>query len=201
MHSILLAQNQPGSLYFIILVVLVMLMFCFTFSATLKYYKRCPSNRILVVFGKTARGEPATCIHGGARFVLPLIQDYAWLSLEPIQIVVPLRAIPSAEDVPVDIRAVFTVAIGTTPDLMHNAALRLLGLRIDDIQKTASEIIVGQFRQIVASMRVDQLVHDPQEFLQRIQASLEPPLTKLGLILLNVTITDICNKGAKRGRS
>src|SRR4051794_12751855 len=49
-------------------------------------YKRCPSNRILVIYGKTGGGNAARCIHGGAAFVMPLIQDYDYLNLEPIQI-------------------------------------------------------------------------------------------------------------------
>jgi flotillin len=196
MPSILpLAQSDTAPLYFIIPIVLVMLMVPVAMSVlVLKCYKRCPSNRILVVFGKTERGRPASCIHGGARFVLPLIQDYAWLSLEPIQIAVPLRAVASADDVPIDVRAVFTVAIGTAPEVMRNAAARLLGLGIEEIERAASEIIVGQFRQIVASMQVDQLVHDRQKLLQLIQVSLEPSLSRLGLVLLNVTITDISGR-------
>ena len=48
------------------------------------------SNRILVMYGKVGSGTSARCIHGGAAFVIPLIQDYEYLSLEPIQIEVPL---------------------------------------------------------------------------------------------------------------
>ena len=95
-----------------------------------KHYKRCPSNRVLVIYGKSGRGhEAATCIHGGAKFVMPLIQDYAWLSLEPMQIEIPLRGALSMENIRVNVPSVFTVAIGTTPELMQNAAIRLLGLQ------------------------------------------------------------------------
>ena len=94
-----------------------------------KQYKRCPSNRVLVIYGKAGTGhEAATCIHGGAKFVVPLIQDYAWLSLEPMQIEIPLRGALSMENIRVNVPSVFTVAIGTTPELMQNAAIRLLGL-------------------------------------------------------------------------
>ena len=54
-------------------------------------YKRCPSNRVLVIYGKAGGGEAAKWIHGGAKFVLPLVQDFAYLNLEPIQIEIPLR--------------------------------------------------------------------------------------------------------------
>ena len=58
----------------------------------LKQYKRCPSNRVLVIYGgRLGKSGAAKTIHGGSAFVIPLIQDYAYLSLEPIQIEVPLR--------------------------------------------------------------------------------------------------------------
>ena len=44
-------------------------------------YKRCPSNKIIVVFGKVAGNKTAKCVHGGGVFVLPLIQDFSVLSL------------------------------------------------------------------------------------------------------------------------
>src|SRR6476646_8485180 len=63
-----------------------------------KRYKRCPSNRVLVIYGKTASGNAAKCVHGGAAFVIALIQDYAYLSLEPIQIEVLLNDAVSTEN-------------------------------------------------------------------------------------------------------
>src|SRR5262245_64815689 len=77
-----------------------------------KRYKRCPSNRVLVIYGKTAGGNAARCVHGGAAFVIPLVQDYAFLNLEPIQIEVPLKGALSIENIRVNVPSVFTVAIG-----------------------------------------------------------------------------------------
>src|SRR5436190_8396801 len=118
-------------------------------------YKRCSSNQILVIFGKTTKGQAAKTVHGGASFVWPLIQDYAYLSLEPIQIEVPLRGALSMENIRVNVPSVFTVAIGTTPEVMSNAAIRLLGLNVLQVKKQAEEIIFGQLRQVIASMKIE----------------------------------------------
>src|SRR5262249_41221088 len=88
-------------------------------------YKRCPSNRVLVIYGKVGGGNTARCIHGGAAFVLPLVQDHAFLNLEPMQIEVPLKGALSVENIRVNVPSVFTVAIGTDPEVMQNAAIRL----------------------------------------------------------------------------
>ena len=157
-------------------------------------YKRCPSNRVLVIYGKTVKGQAARTVHGGAAFVVPLLQDYAYLSLEPIQIEVPLRGALSAENIRVNVPSVFTVAIDTKPAVMQNAAIRLLGLSVAEIRKQAEEIIFGQLRQVIASMQIDEINRDRDTFLQHIQHSLEPELNKIGLQLINVNITDITDE-------
>jgi flotillin len=159
-----------------------------------KRYKRCPSNRVLVIFGKTSSGNAAKCVHGGAAFVIPLIQDYAYLSLEPIQIEVPLKGALSIENIRVNVPSVFTVAIGTDAETMQNASIRLLGLGTDEIKQQAGDIIFGQMRQVIASMRIEDINRDRDKFLESVQKSLEPELKKIGLILINVNITDITDE-------
>ena len=195
--AILFAQrgSQGGDLPIlaIVIVVLVLLVLFSFLGLILKYYKRCPSNRVLVIYGMTGN-RAAKCIAGGATFVKPLVQDYAWLSLEPMQIEIPLRGALSMENIRVNVPSVFTVAIGTTPELMQNAAIRLLGLSFNEIEKQASEIIFGQLRQVIASMRIEDINRDRDTFLSHIQNSLEPELLKIGLQLINVNITDITDE-------
>jgi flotillin len=159
-------------------------------------YKRCPSNRVLVIYGKTfgAAGGAARTIHGGAAFVIPVIQDYAYLSLEPIQIEIPLRGALSTENIRVNVPSVFTVAIDTKPEVMQNAAVRLLGLSVGEVRKQAEEMIFGQLRQVIASMGIEEINRDREKFLEHIQFSLEPELKKIGLQLINVNITDITDE-------
>ncbi len=169
----------------------------FTFSILLllaKRYKRCPSNRVMVIFGKVAGGNTSRCIHGGAAFIMPLIQDYAFLSLEPMQIEIPLKGALSAENIRVNVPSVFTVAIGTEPEVMQNAAIRLLGMMSNQIMHQAQEIIFGQLRQVIAAMRIEDINRDRDALLKHIQNSLEPELRKIGLVLINVNITDIMDE-------
>jgi len=180
--------------YWVALAVMSALLLLATLNLLRTRYKRCPSNRVLVVYGWPNRGQAATCIHGGAKFVLPLVQEFAYLSLEPIQIEVPLRAALSMENIRVNVPSVFTVAIGTTPDLMQNAAVRLLGLDTAEVKKQAEDMIFGQLRQVIASMKIEDINRDRDKFLESIQISLEPELKKIGLLLINVNITDITDE-------
>jgi flotillin len=149
---------------------------------------------VLVIYGKTGQDEPAKVVHGGAKFVVPIIQDYEYLSLEPIQIEIPLRGALSIENIRVNVPSVFTVAIGTAPEIMQQAAIRLLGLTNAEIQQQAEEIIFGQLRQVIASMRIEDINRDRDVFLSHIQNSLEPELNKVGMVLINVNITDITDE-------
>ncbi len=189
-----------SSLAYIALGVIAALLILFSLiSLVARRYKRCPSNRVLVIYGKAGRGQAVKCWHGGATFVWPLVQDYAYLSLEPIQIEIPLRGALSAENIRVNVPSVFTVAVGTTPEVMHNAAIRLLGLNTQQVEKQAQEIIFGQLRQVIASMRIEDINRDRDTFLSHIQNSLEPELRKVGLVLINVNITDITDESGYIG--
>lgn len=186
-----LEQNWP----YAVLIGLVVMVFFIITVMFLTRYRRCPSNQVLVIYGKfTGSATGTRCLHGGARLVLPLVQDYAFMSLEPIQIEVPLKGALSMENIRINVPSVFTVAIGTDPETMQNAAIRLLGLNTDEIKQQAGDMIVGQLRQVIASMKIDEINRDRDKFLQSIQASLEPELKKIGLVLINVNITDITDE-------
>ena len=191
------AANDPSEalVWLAVILALAVLVVFSLLMLLAKRYKRCPSNRVLVIFGKSGRGhEAATCIHGGARFIRPLLDDFAWLSLEPMQIEIPLRGALSMENIRVNVPSVFTVAIGTAPELMQNAAIRLLGMPRSEIAKRSEDIIFGQLRQVIASMQIEDINRDREKFLEAIMNSLEPELRKIGLVLINVNITDITDE-------
>jgi len=188
------SSEGDGNMYFFLAGLAVLLAFLGFVIFAVQRYKRCPSNRVLVIYGRVQKGRSATCLHGGGRFVWPIIQDYAFLSLEPIQIEVPLRDALSIENIRVNVPSVFTVAVSIQPGVMLNAANRLLGLNTAQIKKQAEDIIFGQLRQVIASMRIEDINRDREKFLHAIQSSVEPELEKIGLVLINVNITDITDE-------
>jgi flotillin len=157
-------------------------------------YKRCPSDRILVIYGKVAENRSANCIHGGGTMVWPLFQDYAYLSLTPMTISIPLQNALSQQNIRVNVPSTFTVGISVDPRIMLNAAERLLGLDSIDIEGMAKEIIFGQLRLTVASLTIEQINQDRESFLDAIRKNVEPELNKIGLYLINVNITDITDE-------
>ena len=154
-------------------------------------YKRCPANQVLVISGRVGAGQSARCLSGGGAFVWPVIQQYDFLSLLPLTVDVNLTDALSYENIRVRVPSVFTVAIGTTQEVQHNAATRLLGLSQDEIKSQAADIIFGQMRQVIASMRIEEINRDRDAFQSHIQNALEPELKKIGMVLLNVNIKDL----------
>ena len=182
------------SVTYIILIAVVVLFV--TLSAILRRYRRCPSDKILVIYGKTGKNatgsiSSARCIHGGAAFIWPVFQDYAFLDLKPISIECNLTNALSKQNIRVDVPCRFTVGISTEPENMTNAAERLLGLSVDSIQNIATDILFGQLRLVIATMDIEEINADRDKFLANVSTNVEAELRKIGLKLINVNVTDI----------
>ena len=176
---------------FIYLIVILVVVGVLLAMAIINRYRRCPSDKILVVYGTTGGSSSAKCVHGGGKFVWPVVQDYAYLSLTPIGIDANLTNALSRQNIRVDVPCRFTVGISTEPDSMLAAAERLLGLQSSQIQEMARDILFGQLRLVIATMSIEELNSDRDKFLEAITANVEVELKKIGLRLINVNVTDI----------
>ena len=174
----------------IIIIVVAVIVAFVLITSLISRYKRCPSDKILVVYGKTG-GSSAKCIHGGGAFIWPVIQDYAYLDLKPISIEANLKSALSKQNIRVDVPCRFTIAISTESDNMNNAAERLLGLSTTQIQELAQDILFGQLRLVIATMMIEEINSDRDKFLDNISNNVDTELRKIGLKLINVNVTDI----------
>lgn len=159
-------------------------------------YKKCPSDKVMVIYGAVGKTKEGTarssrCIHGGAAFVWPFVQAYSFLDLTPISINVDLKNALSRQNIRIDVPSRFTVGISTEAGVMHNAAERLLGLKLMDIQDLAKDIILGQLRLVIALMDIEEINSDRDKFQEAIFRNVEGELKKIGLRLINVNVTDI----------
>jgi len=181
---------MPFEMSPLIIVVVAAVVGFITISALISRYKRCPSDKILVVYGRTG-GTSAKCIHGGGAFIWPVIQDYAYLDLKPISIEANLTNALSRQNIRVDVPCRFTIAISTESDSMNNAAERLLGLAPNEIQELSKDILFGQLRLVIATMTIEEINSDRDKFLDSISKNVDTELKKIGLKLINVNVTDI----------
>ena len=185
--------------YVIILITVIAILLFSMFILVISRYKKCPSDKIMVIYGNVGNNKDGTtrssrCIHGGAAFIWPIVQSYAFLDLTPISISVDLRSALSKQNIRIDVPSRFTIGISTEQGIMQNAAERLLGLRLNEVQQLAEDIIIGQLRLIIATMQIEEINTDRDKFLEAISSNVESELRKIGLRLINVNVTDINDK-------
>ncbi len=179
-----------------ILISAVVILILSTFFFIISRYKRCPSDKIMVIYGNVGSAKDgsalsAKCIHGGAAFVWPVIQAYEYMDLTPMSISVDLKNALSKQNIRIDVPSSFTVGISTENGVMQNAAERLLGLKLVQIQELAKDIIFGQLRLVIATMDIEEINTDRDKFLEAVSSNVESELKKIGLRLINVNVTDI----------
>ena len=188
-----------GTTIGIVLGIVVVLVLFMMLLVVLVRYKKCPSDKIMVIYGKISPNKDGTyrsakCIHGGASLVLPFIQSYTFLDLTPLSISVDLKNALSKQNIRIDVPSIFTVGISTDPAIMQNAAERLLGLQLKQISELAKDVIFGQLRLVIATMDIEEINTDRDKFLEAISRNVEGELKKLGLKLINVNMTDISDE-------
>ncbi|UDQ97861.1 SPFH domain-containing protein [Lentisphaerota bacterium WC36G] len=171
--------------------VLIAIVIVITLAGYATCYKKCPSDRIMVIFGKIGGQAASKCIHGGAKFIWPIFQDYGYISLRPIQIEVNLNNALCKQNIRINVPSVFTVGVSTDENIIGNAAERLFGQAPDAINELARDIIFGQLRLVIASMTIEEINADRETFLRSVEQNVAAELNKVGLALLNVNITDI----------
>ena len=107
-------------------------------------------------------------VHGGVSFIVPLFQAYEFMDLTPISIAVDLKSALSRQNIRIDVPSIFTVGISTEPGVMQNAAERLLGLKLNQIQELAKDIIFGQLRLVIATMDIEEINTNRDKFLDAV---------------------------------
>lgn len=183
----------------IILISVIAVLLFTTLIVILSRYRKCPSDKILVIYGKVGSNKDGTfrsakCIHGGAAFIVPVIQSYEYLDLTPMSISVDLKNALSKQNIRIDVPSRFTVGISVEQGVMQNAAERLLGMKLLEIQELAKDIIFGQLRLIIATMDIEEINTDRDKFLAAVSNNVESELQKIGLRLINVNVTDITDE-------
>ena len=177
----------------LILVLLMLLVKC---------YHRCPSNKLMVIWGVGTGPEAAMVLHGGTKFVIPIVQDYAYLDLGPREVDIALRGVPSSNNNLVSVEGGAILTIGTEPDLRQNAASHLLQLCPEEIVHLASEIIHGQLRRVIGATNWAQIRQHRAQFVEDVECGVEPKLYALGLVVNDFSIANVVGEnGQENGQS
>ena len=188
-----IGQGERAGIFVIAGVVVLVIILLVVVMFLASRYKRCPPNRVLVVWGKKQTAE-RQCITNGAKIVWPVLEDYAFMSLEPFVVDIPLEGALSLNNIRVNVPSTFTVGISKEPVLMNRAADRLLGKRTQEIRELAQDIILGQLRLVIATLSIEEINKDREKFMSLINENVTQEINRLGLELINVNIRDITDE-------
>ena len=184
----LLSQSAAGGgTHMIILMITILVvglgMLIFFFSR----YQKCPSDRILVIYGKTGPRQSSKCLHGGAAFIWPVIQAYEFLDLTPIPIEINNKySFSDGSTIRNPVKC--TVGISTEPSVMVNAAERLLGLQLTQVKDLASDMIDSSICDVIDRTQSIDNHTDKVGLTEKISEKLEGELRKIGLRMININL-------------
>ena len=154
-------------------------------------YKRCPSDKVIVVYGRTENLGVCKCVHGGGVFVWPLIQDYGILSLAPMNTNVEICNALAQDNNKVALNASVVFAISTNARNMMSAAERLLSFTTKEIENIVKEIAFGQIKLVIAKNDTDRLIKDEFRVVAEIQEMLNEEINKLGLQVMHINLENV----------
>lgn len=175
----------------IILVGLVAFFFFFQLIMFASRYKKCPPDRVMVIYGKLPDGSASKCIHGGAAFIWPLMQDYGFLPLRPINMELAPEKVYCKGNEYVAFKIKTIIGISTEPDYVTHAADHLFGQHPNAIQDLATDLFTNTLKNFSATVEKDIILNDLASFRDKFQAKSEEELKKLGLTIKSLAFDSV----------
>ena len=173
------------------LILLLMLLFMiFLLIMMVKQYRRCPADKLMVVYGKGTGNQAARCYHGGAVFVFPVVQDYDFIELKPYTIE-KTQTVRASGNVPFQLSLRAVVAVSDDEEVMQNAAERLLGLEREEISGLAAEVIGNSVQTATSTSTFDEISREQDQYEDSLRFETDSQLRKLGMHVISFSIHSI----------
>ena len=144
--------------------------------ATFRFrYKKAGPDEALIVYGRRkligkkvrdAKGdvEGFRIVRGGGTFVIPAWEQHEFLSLKMMTLEIDLKHVYTARGIPINVKAVAQVKVGSDIPHISKAAEGFLGYKPDEIRNTIKETVAGHLRGIIGTLTVEELYRDQRRF-------------------------------------
>ena len=185
----------------IAIAVIVVLMMALTMAMLRNNYIKVPPNQVAVVSGRKRKMKISATesvdvgyrlIKGGAAFVWPFFERLDTLDLRSMSIQnLDVKSVITKEGVPVSVKAVANIKIGSEDTLLSNAVERLLGKTQKEVMDMAYETLEGHLRAILGKLTVEQVYGDRAMFGSQMVTESQADLAKLGLKIDVLTIKEL----------
>ncbi len=154
-------------------------------------YRRCPANKIIVVYGKIGGGKLFRCVVGGGTFIWPLIQDYELLSRDPIRVQMVLDELPTQDSGAVTFKAEMTCLITSDPQGLDQAAKHLIGLSEEQLKDVVQDIAMGAFATVTGDVSLELVRNNRLGFMDRLNVGLSAELKKIGIEVSRLSLSGV----------
>ena len=168
------------TIYFIaVAIIAVIILFCLG-------YVKAPPDQAYVISGMMKK--PRILI-GRAGFKVPFFERLDKLALGAIQIdVKTASSVPTAEYINVRVDSNVNVKIGQAPEMLELACQNFLNVKRDVINQKIRDLLEGNIREIVGSMKLTEMVSDRKAFSEKVQENAVPDLARFGLELISFNV-------------
>lgn len=160
--------------------------------AAAKLYTKTPSSRAFV---RTGSGKAKVVLDGGA-WVIPLLHELRWVSLETMRIEVSRNAeaaLITGDKLRADVSAEFYIRVEPTEQQIL-AASRSLGSRSmaeEEVDSLIAPKLISALRSVAAQKTLMELHEKRDDFADAVQEIVKNELDENGLLLETVTISNL----------
>lgn len=193
-----LSSLPTGSIAVAIIVVIVVIGMLLLFLA--KRYKMVGPNQVLIVSGRKHKAQDAEgnvtqrgfrVVKGGGTFVMPVVEQVAFLSLELLTIDVQTPEVYTSKGVPVKVDGVAQIKVKGDDISIATAAEQFLSKQVDEIKNIATQTLEGHLRAILGTMTVEDIYQNRDAFASKVQEVAAGDMANMGLSIVSFTIRDI----------
>ncbi|MDR2201552.1 MAG: flotillin family protein [Clostridiales bacterium] len=168
----------------VLALLLLILLFC--------SYKKAPPDTAYFITGFRKK----RVLIGRAGMKIPFFERLDKVPLNIMQVDIKTSSpVPTNEFINIHIDGVANVKISNDRAMLERAAEIFLAENIGGITKIVKEVLDGNMREIIGQMKIVDLVHNRDEFAQRVQESAHEDMAKMGLEILNLTIQNFTDDG------
>ncbi len=149
-------------------------------------YVKAPTDKAFIISG--LRKIPRVII-GRATIKVPFLERKDELTLQLIQIDVKTAStVPTADYINVRVDSNVNVKVGSNEELIKLSAQNFLGKDTNYIAGVAREVLEGNVREIVGTMKLEDMVKDRKKFAEAVKENAEPDLNAMGLELISFNV-------------
>ena len=139
-------------------------------------YVKAPPDMAYIISG--LHKKPRILV-GKAGFKIPFFERLDKLSLGAIQIDVKTSSsVPTAEYINVKVDSTVSVRVGQNPEMIALAAQNFLNVDREVIASKVNDLLEGNVREIIGSMRLVEMVGDRKAFSEKVQENAVPDLAR-----------------------